>query len=783
MIGAAPKLRFGSFEFDFAAQVLNRNGQRVRLSASQTRLLTFFLARPGVLITRDQIASQLWDDTSNIDVSNGINTAVNRLRYALQDDTTEPVYIETVIGLGYRFIAPAEPVVVRSAEGPALTGPEAKQEAGADAPWPSGAQPWPQSSAAPILSRKSATAGELSRNEAPRRHRRIAVGLAATIAVAILTAATAFVWRHESRAPASPSPAPLLPDNFVRVTFNDADNKVTGAAVSPTGESIAWADQSGVSVSWLDPPSTRLLASPPEFQARRIDWYPDGQRLALSGTSIHSERQQVWELYLNGTAPKLVADDADLATVAPDGASIAMTRHQDMEIDIAPADGGLPRTLVHAGDKESFAFLLWSRSGRYLMDERSSQRRPAQSDPAVTHLSVLEAQKQWNYEAIDAGSGKLLARQENLRFDSGYILDDGRLFYPEAVAPTSADGAGFNGATSFNMLRTDPRDGRILDPPRTLVTTPGGEPRSFTASANGSQVAIIMSRSTADTFIGRLRYPGPFLDGAAQLSHRSIESYPHAWTPRDDAVLIENNNLGKAAVFELRLDQSSPRLVAQLPDDAVMAEFTPDGRWILFLGIAARPPRVRSVFRIPAEGGVPEQLPTSGEVEEFHCSAGKAGRCVLREAVAGKELVYYAIDPIGGMGPELARTPWQPSLLGDWSLSPDGTTAVIANHDSRDPRLGLLRLLGPDAKVDDIHVQGFGALLGANWSTDGRGFFVESRTVSGYLLLFVDLSGHVKLLRESRTPIWGAPSHDGTKLAFPWVTFRNNVLTEKVIGN
>ncbi len=123
MIGAAPKLRFGSFEFDFAAQVLNRNGQRVRLSASQTRLLTFFLARPGVLITRDQIASQLWDDTSNIDVSNGINTAVNRLRYALQDDTTEPVYIETVIGLGYRFIAPAEPVVVRSAEGPALTGP------------------------------------------------------------------------------------------------------------------------------------------------------------------------------------------------------------------------------------------------------------------------------------------------------------------------------------------------------------------------------------------------------------------------------------------------------------------------------------------------------------------------------------------------------------------------------------------------------------------------------------------------------------------------------------
>ena len=99
------------FEFDFAASGTQQEWTAgAVLSASQElALLTFFLALLGVLITRDQIASQLWDDTSNIDVSNGINTAVNRLRYALQDDTTEPVYIETVIGLGYRFIAPAEP--------------------------------------------------------------------------------------------------------------------------------------------------------------------------------------------------------------------------------------------------------------------------------------------------------------------------------------------------------------------------------------------------------------------------------------------------------------------------------------------------------------------------------------------------------------------------------------------------------------------------------------------------------------------------------------------------
>jgi len=60
------------------------------------------------LINPDDIAAHLWKDPQNIDVSNGINTAVNRLRYTLNDDTAEPVYIETVIGLGYRFIAAVE---------------------------------------------------------------------------------------------------------------------------------------------------------------------------------------------------------------------------------------------------------------------------------------------------------------------------------------------------------------------------------------------------------------------------------------------------------------------------------------------------------------------------------------------------------------------------------------------------------------------------------------------------------------------------------------------------
>jgi len=144
-------------------------------------------------------------------------------------------------------------------------------------------------------------------------------------------------------------------------------------------------------------------------------------------------------------------------------------------------------------------------------------------------------------------------------------------------------------------------------------------------------------------------------------------------------------------------------------------------------------------------------------------------------------LVYFALDPVRGIGKELARTTWEPSVLGDWSISPDGSTVAIANHDSLHPSIRFVRMEKSSAALNDIPVEGFGTLLGPTWAADGRGLFIESKTDAGYNLLYVDLKGHARTLRESTTPIWAVPSHDGTKLAFPAVTFRCNVLSQKVV--
>jgi DNA-binding winged helix-turn-helix (wHTH) protein len=102
-------VRFAPFEFDFKRKQLNRSGAHVRLSASQLSLLSLFLQRPTELVTHEQIMQHIWFDLSTADTPTSIDAAINHLRAHLGDDPAHPLYLETVPGIGYRFIAPLVP--------------------------------------------------------------------------------------------------------------------------------------------------------------------------------------------------------------------------------------------------------------------------------------------------------------------------------------------------------------------------------------------------------------------------------------------------------------------------------------------------------------------------------------------------------------------------------------------------------------------------------------------------------------------------------------------------
>jgi DNA-binding winged helix-turn-helix (wHTH) protein len=100
------RVRFDDFELDYSRFQLRRAGKPVRLEGLPLQLLMFMVERRGRLVTREEISGALWSKDVFVDVEQGINTAVRKIRRALADDADEPHYLQTVVGRGYRFVAP-----------------------------------------------------------------------------------------------------------------------------------------------------------------------------------------------------------------------------------------------------------------------------------------------------------------------------------------------------------------------------------------------------------------------------------------------------------------------------------------------------------------------------------------------------------------------------------------------------------------------------------------------------------------------------------------------------
>jgi DNA-binding winged helix-turn-helix (wHTH) protein len=104
------KLRFGSFEVDLELCELRSRGLRVRLQHKPFKVLELLLRNPGLLVRREELMRQLWPDL-HVNFDSGLNTAVNTLRQVLGDSLRNCRYIETLPGLGYRFLMPVEAII------------------------------------------------------------------------------------------------------------------------------------------------------------------------------------------------------------------------------------------------------------------------------------------------------------------------------------------------------------------------------------------------------------------------------------------------------------------------------------------------------------------------------------------------------------------------------------------------------------------------------------------------------------------------------------------------
>lgn len=95
-------IKFGNTVIDFQKHEVYKDGKRIELTLKEFELLEILIKNKGKVITRDFLLDKIWGyeyvgETRTVDVH------VRHLRQKIEDDDKNPVYIQTIRGIGYKF--------------------------------------------------------------------------------------------------------------------------------------------------------------------------------------------------------------------------------------------------------------------------------------------------------------------------------------------------------------------------------------------------------------------------------------------------------------------------------------------------------------------------------------------------------------------------------------------------------------------------------------------------------------------------------------------------------
>ncbi len=308
--------------------------------------------------------------------------------------------------------------------------------------------------------------------------------------------------------------------------------------------------------------------------------------------------------------------------------------------------------------------------------------------------------------------------------------------------------------------------GAKLSTPRKLATLELGNRDviyGLTTTSDASRLTVVRQTKQAAVFVADFSPSPPHFSGIVKLTLDERSNFPHSWTADSQSVIFESDRVGSWDLFRQNLGQrlAEPIIATSRVWD-VMPQLTPDGKSVLYAsGELDRQGPPYKLMRVPVNGGTPEAVPTGGPLDEFRCAFGV--RCIVRTTVGRQYYVFHELDPARGIGRELARTAWLPGVLGDWTLSPDGSEVAIPNHDSRSANIRIVTWKGQPSERE-LRVPGLTDLSELAWSADGKGWFATIETTLGTRMDYLDLDGRLFSLGDIQG--WAVPSPDGHKVAF-----------------
>lgn len=96
-------ISFSNLKIDLKSYAVHRGKDEIQLTAKEFELLKFFGNNPNQVFTKAQIFKNVWDDTF-IGDDNTVMVYIRRLRKKIEENPEKPRFIQTVWGIGYKFV-------------------------------------------------------------------------------------------------------------------------------------------------------------------------------------------------------------------------------------------------------------------------------------------------------------------------------------------------------------------------------------------------------------------------------------------------------------------------------------------------------------------------------------------------------------------------------------------------------------------------------------------------------------------------------------------------------
>ena len=549
---------FGEIEANEREFSLVKGSEAIAVEPKAFRVLLVLLRNPGKLVTKDELLDGVWGDTAVTE--NSLTRAIALLRRLLADDAREPRFIETVTGVGYRFVCPVQ-IISDELSRPQVENPEGNQNHGIPVP--------PQN---PELSKTESVQGR--RPGFKRAVVAVMAGLALLVGV--------FLWLLNRE------PARLRVSSYTQITYG---GRRMGAWLTDGSRLYLNSDTASgpleVAVSGGEAVPLKINAPGDRYALNDIS--PDGTQLLVLTHPSASERDGLWlQSTPGGTVRHLT--DAQFGSFSPDGKSVLYVSPKGDDLYSINIDGSENRLLAHFG--EGFSEPRWTPDAKHIRFERDGKLW--ETSPNGTELHPLlpdfrEAGEQSNgrwssdgryyYFLVGGLGGQIWGINEEKRLpwvskSRPFQLTTGPLHWGVPVP-------GKDGKTIFATGETDAGElSRFDDKTGTLKPFLNGISAEFASfSRDGKSVAYV---SFPEGVLWKANRDG---SGRTQLSSPPIYPVLPQWSPDGTNILFSDlRDFDKPAIYIVSSEGGDvPRkLMPEATGFNLDATWSSDGQRVVF---------------------------------------------------------------------------------------------------------------------------------------------------------------------------------------------------------